>query len=217
MKTLAFAVLVTLAAVKAFAAITDSTCIGTLHGVALDEKNHPVPGVTVMLDPIGVDLSYLLPTTVTNEAGVYRFDHVCSGRFTVVVDDVRAGYPPHYWSYLLGRREVKFNKKTHDIELPVLVPPKAASLSLTVRDRRKTSSLAAFDVMFNTTKSKRHDWLTIKQDSAEQLLVPANTELLFRVAATGYREWPKGKKAGKPIRLVPDSQTSLSVELEPLH
>ena len=65
--------------------ITDPSCRGILHGVAKNAGNQPVPGIRLVLWPIGVDLDYVLPTATSNEAGTYSFEHVCAGRFTVLL------------------------------------------------------------------------------------------------------------------------------------
>jgi len=197
--------------------ITDSTCNGILHGVASDAANQPVPGIQLMLWPIGIDVDYILPTTTTNEAGEYWFEHVCAGRFTVVVDDERAGYPPEIWSYLLGyKHEAELTPEHLQIDLPVAVPPKAASLNVVARNSRTNAAIPTLQIMLRTSKIKNYGWITINHDSSEQLLVPGNTDLLFRVGAGGYREWQGGRKRGKEIRLAPEGHMTLNVELEPL-
>jgi len=60
-----------------------------------------------------------------------------------------------------------------------------------------------------------YDWITITQHTSAALLIPANTDLLCRVSAQGYREWQGGKKKSKPIRLAPEDRGTLEVELQP--
>jgi hypothetical protein len=217
MKLLAIVWVVVLMAASAPAEITDPSCSGTLHGVAENAEHQPVPGIRLVLRPIGVDLDYILPTTTSNEAGAYSFEHVCAGRFSVLVDDERAGYPPEIWSYLLGyKHEAKVTPAHLRIELPVVVPPKAALLKVVARNARTNAAVPTLQIMFKTSKVRMFDWVTIRNDSSEPLLLPANTDLLCRVFAGGYREWQEGRKRGKQIRLAPNGHTILNVELEPL-
>ena len=217
MRTLAVVVVVVLMAASASAKITDSTCAGLLHGVASNSENQPVPGVQLLLWPIGVDLGYVLPRTTTTEAGEYRFEHVCLGRFTVVVDDEPSGYPPSVWSYLLGNKQgIELTPEHLRIELPVAVPHKAASLNFVVRaSRTNTAIIRTLQVKLRTAKVEMYDWITFNHNSSEPLLVPANTDLLCSVGADGYREWQGGKKGGKQIRLAPEDHITFNVELEP--
>lgn len=217
MKTLLAVASMVLIATSAFAQITDPTCSGVLRGVASNSKNEPVPGIRVMLWPLGVDLGYVLPRTTTTEAGEYSFERVCTGRFTVVVDDEAAGYPPSIWSYLLGNRaEVVLTPEHLNMELPVKVPPKAASLNFVVHDSRTKAAIRTLQVKLRTSKIEIYDWVTINHDSSGALLVPANTDLLCRVGADGYTEWHTDK-AGTPIRLGPEAHLTLTVELKPIH
>ena len=206
-----------MAAASAPAKITDPSCSGILHGVAANAENQTVPGIQLMLWPIGGDLGYILPTTTTNEAGAYWFEHVCAGRFTVVVNDERAGYPQEIWSYLLGyKHEVEVTPEHLRIEIPVVVPPKAALLDVVARNGRTNAAVPTLQIKLKTSKVKIYDWITINYNSSEPLLVPANTDLLCRVVADGYREWQGGTKGGQTIRLAAEGHITLNVELEPL-
>jgi hypothetical protein len=134
-----------------------------------------------------------------------------------VVDDEQAGYPQEIWSYLLGyKHEAELTPEHLRIELPVVVPPKAASLDVVARNSRTNAAVPTLRIKLKTSKVKIYDWITINHNSSEPLLVPANTDLLCRVAADGYREWQGGTKGGKPIRLAPEGHITLNVELEPL-
>jgi hypothetical protein len=200
------------------AQITDPSCGGILHGIASNSANQPVPSIQLMLWPIGVDLGYVLPHITTSASGEFWFEHVCVGRFTVVVEDEKAGFPPSIWSYVLGNKlEARLTSDRLRIELPVLVPQKASSLNFVVRDSRTKDKIRTLHVELRTSKVKMHDWITFNHDSSQPLLVPANTDLLCRVGAVGYKEWQGEKNAGHPFRLGPEAQLTLDVELEPMH
>jgi hypothetical protein len=217
MKTVAVSVVVVLIAATAATAsakITDPTCNGILYGIAVNGENQTVSGIRVMLWPIGVDLGYVLPTTKTTEAGEYSFEHVCAGRFSVVVDDELAGYPPSFWSYFLDNApEVELTAEHLQVELPVIVPEKAASITIVARDARTNATIRVLEITLRASKASS---ITVEHDSSEPLLLPANTDLLCRLVADGYREWPDGKKGAKHFRLAPADRMSIKVDLEPL-
>lgn len=217
MKIPAVIAVLALTAVAATANITDPKCSGVLHGAALNEDNQPVPRVGLMLLPLGVDLAYILPTTTTNEAGLYRFENVCSGRFTVVVDDERAGYPSYVWdAYFLSEaklQEVVLIPGGSEVELPVSVPPKAGVLDLRVRNRRTGDEITNVQVILKPQHSD-HAWITFNSD-AGKLLVPSNTDLLLRLKSDGFRQWKEATNKGKPIRLQPSAHFTVEAELEP--
>jgi len=155
MKFLAIVGVVILMAASVLAGITDPSCSGILHGVARNAENQPVPGIRLVLWPIGVDLDYVLPTATSNEAGTYSFEHVCAGQFTVLVDDERAGYPPKIWSYLLGyKREAKVTTEHLRIELPVVVPPKAALLEVVAAIVAQTQRFLRCELCSRPPRSK---------------------------------------------------------------
>src|SRR5271169_897853 len=68
-------------------------CKGVVHGVVLGQNGEPVSGLDVTLDPLGVDLSFVLPHMKTDERGEYRFEQVCPGRYSIFWTDEEGGYP----------------------------------------------------------------------------------------------------------------------------
>jgi len=220
MKMLPIVAVLALTAATAFANITDPKCNGVLHGVALNADGQPVPRVQLMLLPLGIDVDYVLPTTTTDQAGAYRFENVCPGRFTVVVEDEQAGYPSYVWAAYFLNEETK--KKTQEVslapgrsevELPVPVPSKAGVLDLRVHNRRTGSKIRNVQVILKPQHSNG-DWITFNSDT-EELLVPSDTNLLLRVNADGFREWRDAAKTGKQIRLPPSAHLTVEADLEP--
>jgi hypothetical protein len=218
MKTCLIAVVVILLRVSAFANVIAPTCKGVLHGRAITADGHAVPGLGLELFPLSSKYaSFIAPATRTNEVGEYRFEHVCNGRFTVLVDDVRAGYPPSFLIRLMRKNpEVELTTENPERELSLNVPERAAILEVRARDSRTKATLPTVQVMLRTSKYKMHDWLAINQDSSTPLLIPADMDLLCRVSADGYREWRAGKRKGKPARLPSEGKLTLEVELQPL-
>jgi len=195
---------------------TDPSCKGVIHGVALDDRGRAVADISLDLEPLGVLLAYIGPYTRTNGAGEYRFEHVCPGRFTVWVDDERAGYPPLYFTRFTAKNpEVTLTEAKSEAELPVHVPPKAAVVDIVARDSRTHADIPLLEIKIRTSKIKMYDWMTIDHDRSRPFLLPANVDLKCRVTAKGYRELKGCGKKGKWIRLAPESRTTLTIELKP--
>src|ERR1700722_1937977 len=66
-------------------------CTGVLHGTVSDRDGKPVSDISVVAYPLGVDIEGLLARTNTNQAGEYRFEHVCPGTYATFPDDQKAG------------------------------------------------------------------------------------------------------------------------------
>jgi hypothetical protein len=188
------------------------------HGVALNEDGQPVRRVQLMLLPIGTDVNDILPRTITDEAGAYRFENICPGQFTVVVEDEGAGYPSFVWAayFLDGTKnktqEVSIAPRGPEVELPVPVPSKAGVLDLRVRNRRTGREIKNVQVILKSQGSNR-DWVTLNSDD-RKVHVPFNTDLLLRVKADGFRQWQETAGEGRPIRLAPGGHLIVKARLE---
>jgi len=203
---------------SALANITDDNCKGILKGMAMNEQRQSVAGVTLVLYPIGVDLGYVLPTTNTDEHGAYHFDHVCEGRFTVLVQDERAGYAMPLWYFLLGKyHEVKLTSDRQTAEVRVDVPTKGSLLQIRVRNRDTKESLVTAVVMFKFVNHHNFDWMKFNLRVGEPIVLPSNTELLCRISAKGFRVWKDGNRNGKTINLAPEKRMTLEADIEPDH
>lgn len=201
---------------QAQARINDPSCKGALHGIAITEENQRVVGVNLVLYPIGVDLGYVLPTTITNVNGEYRFEHICEGRFTVLVQDESAGYAMPLWYFLLGRfHEVMLTPEHALAEVHVDVPPKAALFQVAVRNRSTKAPLSSAEVMFKFVNHKNFGWLRFNYRSGDVLLVPSNTELLCRINSASFSVWKGGNRKGKIVKLPPERRFTLEAELAP--
>ena len=84
---------VTIPLVQAQTAIQRPTCTGLIRGVVFDRSGDRVSGAMVKAWPVGVGVSGKLPSLETDKEGSYHFEHVCPGRYTVLVEDGKAGYP----------------------------------------------------------------------------------------------------------------------------
>ena len=67
--------------------------MGVIRGLVFDRSGDKSAGSWFRLGPSGVGLCGNLPSIETDQEGSYHFEHVCAGRYTVVVEDEKAGYP----------------------------------------------------------------------------------------------------------------------------
>jgi hypothetical protein len=94
--------------------------------------------------PLGVGLS--------GKEGTYHFDHVCPGRYALVVKDEKAGYPhasPAGNAFLYGVpiQEVTLTAKNPQAELPVYLPPKPGFMQVHVTNQETKAEIWKFRVM----------------------------------------------------------------------
>lgn len=219
MKPLAVIAFALAVASTSFAAsVTDPSCHGILYGVAVDANQKPASGVKLALDPLGMSLSYPLPTAVTDNVGAYRFEHLCAGRFTVLVDLEKEGYPPSIWTYILGKTgEVKLTAQRPTAELRVFLPPKAATLDVIVINSRNRKPITKYGVMLKVAGIPGRDWVTflVEHGDSRAIALPSDTDLFCRISSSGFLVWPEGSRKGKFIRLEAGTRTILTVDLEP--
>jgi hypothetical protein len=53
------------------------------------------------------------------------------------------------------------------------------------------------------------------QSAKNQLLVPPNENVLLKVSAPGYREWPYDGSSGYVLNLLPGERKTIEVPLQP--
>lgn len=192
-----------------------------IHGIVLDSSRQPVSNFQVELEPLGVDLSYMLPTAVTNAEGAYEFHSVCSGRYAVLPSDDRAGYPARSFFYLEhGAREpqVVLSTKHQVATLEVDLAPSPGVLLIRVRDRETGSDIRNAEIRMHIPGKPKSVLIGTygdpkAGDPTYRVLIPANQDVQVRVICDGYAEWRDGKNRRKAIRLSSGDQLKLDVEL----
>jgi hypothetical protein len=219
--------LATLISLTAPASAAQSTiqspeCKGVIHGIVSDQQGQPVPGMKVEAWPLGVDLGVMLPEATTNQAGEYRFDHLCRGRYTVLPDDVKAGYPDTF-EFLTGRRllEAKLTNKIHTAEIPVQLPLKAGTIYLRVKNRATDADIKAFTIEIAIPDQPRPNKVRYLFDGLMQqgdgIAVPSDRGFTLRVTAPGFRKWIATLSGRKLLRVGSGQEQSIEAQLFPVH
>jgi|GEM_PF-673824 hypothetical protein len=200
-------------------------CKGVVHGVVLGRDGETVSSLDVTLYPLGVSLSYMLPHMKTSQRGEYRFEQLCSGRYSVFVTDTDAGYPlssPYLIQFLYGGRipQVKITDKHLDAQLSLDLPPKPpAQLQVRIENSKTESKLEEVEVQLRISRKRRVSYVCHESspcDSKPFLLLPPDQDVLMRVTASGFHEWRVGTKRGKIIRVPSGELLTIKVALDPI-
>ena len=67
------------------ASAQSDSCVGVVHGTILSNDGRPAAQSNLILEPTG-DFDLVLPKTKTDDQGHYRFEHICSGTWSVFLD-----------------------------------------------------------------------------------------------------------------------------------
>lgn len=165
-----------------------------------------------------------LPSVETDREGNYRFEHVCPGRYTVVVDDSKAGYPhasPMLNEFLYGSpiAEVTLKAKSSEADLPVYLPPKPGLVQLHVTNQETKAEIWKFGVSLKVPGQQHASELSFGFDEAvkdHQIEVPPDKDVVYHVTADGFQEWSESTGQGKVIRVTSGTKITLDAQLEPL-
>ena len=204
--------------------IQDPTCMGVIHGVVLGQDGEPVKGINVVLYPLGVGLGVVLPHAKTDQRGEYRFEQVCSGRFSVFVKDNEAGYPqssPYMYQFLYGRLapEVKITDTILEGPLAVDLPPKPAQLRLHLINSRTKEKIMSADIEARVSRKrsvKVHSEASILADAEPVFLLPPDQDVFLHITSKGLREWKESVGRGKLFRVPSGELLTIQVELDPI-
>ena len=207
--------------VAAQSPIQNLQCNGILHGIVCDQQGRPVPGMKVEAWPVGVDLGMVLPEATTNQTGEYRFDHLCPGRYAVLPDDPKAGYPDTF-EFLSGRHlpEAKLTDNFGTAEIPVQLPPKVGTIHLRVTNRATDADIKTFTVELEIPNQPRPNKVQYLFDGFMQqndgIAVPSDTDFILRVTATGFRKWTATVRGHKLLHVAEGQQQTFEAQLIPI-
>jgi hypothetical protein len=196
-------------------AIRGPKCTGIIHGVVYDLSGGRAQGVRVIAFPVGVDLGAFLPTAKADRNGEYLFDHVCHGKYTVMADDPKAGYPstfPDQNEFLYGSptRTVRLNIWRRRAEFTVHLPPKPGTLLIHLNASQTDTELQQFHVQLSVNGQHKspEERLDFDHNDQFEIPVPPGRNVVLDVKAEGYRDISKSIFIASGDRLVLD----LSVE-----
>jgi hypothetical protein len=216
--------LVLTALVHAQTAIQRPTCIGVIRGLVFDRSGDRVSGIVVQAWPLGVGLSGNLPSVETDKEGSYHFEHVCAGRYAVVVEDEKAGYShasPMVNAFLYGTPipEVSLKVKSSQADLSIYLPPKPGLIQVHITNQETKAEIRKFRLTLEVPGQQDEREMSFIFDEMvkdHQIEVPPDKDVIYHVTADGFHEWSECAGQGKLIRLASGAKETLEVELEPL-
>jgi hypothetical protein len=187
--------------------------------VVLDRNGARAKGIHLAAEPLGVALAAMLPKTITNESGEYRFERLpWWGRYTVYADDEKAGYsvistgpagnshPP----------EAKISRENPTAQLNVYLPPPAGFVEIHLTNRRTGSVISGMNVAVLRMDEPDSPLFTMSCQSDHVILLPSDKNLLLHITSDGFREWDESTGAGKSLNVPSGARLALAVQLEPL-
>jgi hypothetical protein len=191
---------------------------GTIHGTAVGRDGKPVPHLHLEAAPLGVPLGTVLPGTITNDKGEYRFQKLpWWGRYTVRAEDEDAGYSSYSGTGGTTQpTEVELTPEQRERELRLDIPQKAAFLKVNLTNRSSGAPISAMAVRVMRGTGPSPLVFSISCASSKAVLLPPGRDLLIHVTSHGYREWDESVGIGKPIHAVSGSEIVLNVQLEPI-
>ena len=203
--------------------IQSPQCNGIIHGTVFDLSGERVKNLKVEAWPLGVDLAVVLPNVETDDAGEYRFQNLCSGKYTVIPFDQKAGYgysTPYLNEFLYGTRiaEVRLITKHPQAELLVHLPPKPGFMEVLLINRETKTKVLTFTVKLKVPGQHRRPEAAFDFDmqmSDDTIPIPPDNTVIVHVTADGFHEWSQSAGHGKRIRVPSGTYATLEGELEP--
>jgi len=190
---------------------------GVIYGTVVALNGTPAKGLTLSAMPLGVTLGMALPWTKTNEAGVYRFEHLPLGRYTVYAEDKEAGYS--IFSTGAGGMghpsEVELTAGHPEAEFNLHLPPPAGFLLFHLTNRSTGAPISGIEVTVMSAENPSGPIFSGGQSSSEPVLVPSDKNLLLHVTSWGFREWNQSVGNGRLVRIAPGDRLTLDVQLQP--
>ncbi|MFZ0742865.1 MAG: carboxypeptidase-like regulatory domain-containing protein [Terracidiphilus sp.] len=195
----------------------ESPNTGLIYGTATAQDGLPAKGLILNAEPLGVVLAMALPWTKTDDKGVFRFEHLPLGRYTVYAEDKEAGYSIFSTGAGgVGRPpEVELTAGHPKAEFNVHLPAPAGFLLFHLTNRRTGAPISGIEVTVMSEEIPPKTIFSGGCPSSQAVLVPSDKDLLLHVTSWGFLEWEESVGAGKPIHIAPGNRLTLDVQLEP--
>ena len=189
-------------------------------GTVFDENGDPARQVTVVANYLGPH-SGPIPSTRSYNTGNYCLDNVPFGQSMLSVDDPEHGYPSMWSSFYNAKpldqqsnNTVELSSAHPDVTMDIRIPYKAAFVTIHLTDANTgaVKSSMIYDLEAQATPGGRT--MTGSQDTDDALLIPPNENILLKVRAPGYREWPYDGSPGYLLNLPPGEHKTIDVPLQ---
>jgi len=173
-------------------------CTGTLHGSVRDVSGKSIPNLYLELWKLGALIEGIVPHTLTDAEGNYRFDHLEPGTYTVYPTDVKTGYDflaPNFFAFVSGhpfpRARITITRPEAAIDLAL--PDKPAILEVAAAPTDKSKPIESYTVKLKTNRHFRDSEVTFSRGSREHehysIPIPPDTPIEIEINARGFRKW----------------------------
>jgi hypothetical protein len=194
----------------------ESPNTGVIYGTVTAQDGSPAKGLILNAEPLGVALAMALPWTKTNDHGVFRFEHLPLGRYTVFAEDEEGGYSSFSTGVGGGHPpEVELTNGHSEAEFNLNLPPKAGFLLFHLTNQKTGAAISGVEVTVMLAGTQPKPIFSGGFSSSQAVLVPSGENLLLHVTSSGFREWDKSIGDGKPIRITSGDRLTLDVQLVP--
>jgi hypothetical protein len=192
---------------------------GVVYGVVIDQDGQPARSLGLEAKPLGmVALAAMLPHTMTNDQGKYRFGGLpWWGKYIVYAEDENAGYSDISTGPRGGShpREVEITPEHPEAEFNVSLPPKAGFLEIHPTNRRTGTAISGMSIAVMPMEKPESPLFTVSCYSDRVILVPPDKNLLLHVESDGFDEWDESVGTGKSFNVPSGGRLTLNVQLEP--
>jgi hypothetical protein len=202
------------------ASAQSDSCVGVVHGTILSNDGRPAAQSNLILEPTG-DFDLVLPKTKTDDQGHYRFEHICSGTWSVFLDlSPSPASGKLLYSFLYGTKtwpQVEISDRNLDGELDVTAPPKPAFLRLRLTDSHTGAEIRGAEITLRVTRKQAIIYSRFIDKTQDDFFfaLPPNQAVKVRVTAKGYRTWKGSARQSNVFRAASGVTLAADVSLSP--
>lgn len=194
---------------------------GSICGTVLDENGQPAKDILITAIYLGAH-SGIYPASRSDNSGHYCLVNVPYGENAPAADDPKHGYPnPQYGFYAseIAKKEAinvaHLSAEHPQATIDFRIPYRAAFLTIHLIDAitGKPQSALFYKLRVKTDPQRRYMYGS--QGVTDALLLPPNENVLLKVSAPGYREWPYDGSPGYVLNLLAGEHKTIDVALQP--
>ncbi len=190
--------------------------IGTICGTVENELGQPAANIKVVAMPAVV--GGIVPWFKTDAAGHYCAIHlIVQQTYQLTADDLDAGYPPMYDGLYSQQPlpDLELTFKHSQTTFNWRIPYKAARFHLRAMDAITGNPPRSIHYSLVLKSSPAIGRVTASGPADMQILLPPDTDLLLKVEAPGYWQWPANETPGYVINAGSLTEVNLDVPLQP--
>ncbi|HET6217594.1 MAG TPA: carboxypeptidase regulatory-like domain-containing protein [Acidobacteriaceae bacterium] len=185
---------------------------GSVRGTVVDENGAPLAAAQVSVDELdGLPRVSPVLTAETDKKGHFSIANLEPGNYKVFAKKESMGYPDTSFAFYSGQvfTTVSVTNAAPEADTLLKIGPPAGVIKGRVQDAVAGVPVNATFVLRRTLDPD--NWISTSQRADYRVLIPPLVEVSVEVSATGYKPW----QHGSPIRLRPQEEMKLDIQLEP--